>query len=1290
MTEIYIPATPLIIAKDKYNSANYYANNIKNEIITKEGAVIKPFNDLNLYGGKADKQDIEIFYKNKSPNIDISYNEIAFLDSSLIYTMMVGKYDMKIEKSNLVLISGGGGGGLKNGNSASYFPLDSDIYLIANSNYTITIGKGGSGTLFQNNDGEHTIFRGDIKVNDKTIYKNFPLINYGALGGNNNYNNNIRTGGYTFNSKVYGYGGDKFTFNNGLKFWVSEGYVDPDPDLNKNQRWGFVTNITDNANPLYDIFRPLQCRYYWWYPYWTYPCVNGNRPFSIFFKGYFYARTAGYYLFLTASDDDSWTYIDFLDKNMTYSGKGNFYDRSYFNNKYGRMVANNGGLHGNQFSSYVGPEQSVNGLPAGSIKLEANTVYKITMIFKQNYGGANFTAWFRPPEGYWITDGTGYYYSDLEGTNSITSLSKSKGSDGLVYLKYTINKSLETSVNNVDIQKQITQNFGSDALVVKPLNDIPAISNKEAKQLFIKELKKKCMIDNANNGISTQDCDKINTNFLENFANADLLTKNDPNTGDIVNMYNELDNNSSTNNYNYYKTNILYYKSQMGVITLYKLTLMTLLLNEIYYNIKVALGTFLGTATNSIQYPILNSIVLNFNSTTAGVGTFAYANNKADIVINLKNNYDYLFFKNNGTTGNAIVDSTTTAVTATPNYTNIANPTPYTYTFNYFSHGFYNFDMLKKNAFASFDKTESYGYKLNKQFYNYLMYKLYYLFNVKDSLLTAQILNLYHTTNILIYKLKIYYAINIYTGTVTDITLNRIKDKLEHYITKKGTGNLISNGINLNRYGTAVSNSYQIPAIDMTNLKKQYTKTNTIIDAKASTINDSRTKLNSVINQYNNDKNNISKYTLFSYVLYIIIIFLLLVFAVIIMTQSISNGSKIIYSSLIFIVILFMLVITYIYYGNSSSTIEKFTSISATNNGGKSYLYDIFPIINNSSAYTNNYNLWDFKSFDNSYYLNKLSTGSTADVSNASSTNAMADSSTPAYDSIRKTTTPISTNDLIVGASTTAISTLKGFKLNNLDGISGVVSESSSDNTNYSSILYNYTINTLTNSSVLFIVREKYLSDIFILDNGTPSSISGTVYENTTNNIYNSVTLTGSSPTAVLIVSQFSNQYTDDTGFELLHSGTSENKLSTFLDNFNKLVTSYLFNLQLNLSYLDTIELYQKTNNALEIKKKNVDNYFKIYQNKQSMVSTNQNLLKYDMLFKYNLNNSLCYIFLLSIIIYIIYLMNPSLSNILLIIWIILLIVIILIFLMSITFPVRTKTSKSYWLRPSKDTIQQL
>lgn len=1311
MTEIYIPTTPLIIAKDKYNSANYYANNITSRIVTKEGAVINPFNDLNMYGGKGDKKDIEIFYKNKDPKADISFNEIAFLDPSLTYVMTIGNSDMNVKKNNMVFVGGGGGGGTYNGETTIYNGISSDVTFLANTTYTISIGKGGKGGIGINpseNNGEYSIITGDMKINDeKTIRKNFQLYVPGGKGGNNRNTDN-RIDGFTFNSKPYGYGGDKLTFINGLTYYVSEGYVNPDPDLNKNQKMGYVTNISDNVQPLYNVFRQYRCNYYWWWPYepWKYDCVNGNRPFSIFFTGYFYAKTAGNYMFSTLSDDDSWVYINFLDKNTLYKGQGNFYANGYYDNKYGRKVAENGGLHGSKFSSYTGPEPSVYGLPAGSIRLEANTVYKITMIFKQNLGGANFTAWFRVPEGYWITDGTGYYYSDKPGQNNLLSLTKLNGGNGLIYIKYAINKSVASTVNNDDITKQITQNFGSDALVVKPVtNSIPSTaSDEDAKKIFIKEQKEKCVKDNMASGISIADCNNINMKSFETFANADLLETGDPNTGDIVNMIKEFDT-TEVDNKNYSKTTIPYYNTQEGVITLYKLTLMILLLNEIYYNIKVALGTYLSTGTNNLKYNLLSEIKLNFNSTTPGIGTFSLDGTTSifgKLEINLKNNYDYLFFKNNSNNdSNAIVDLKTTGSdgkvainTGAPSFSAIATPTPYTYTFKYFDHGFYNFSTLKKKAFATVEKTDSYGFSLNKQLFNYLIYRLYYLFNIKDNILAAQTINLYHTTNILIYKLRLYYAINIYTGPVSDKILNRLKKKLEHYINISGTGNLVPNGINLNKYGTPIStNSYYKPAIKVADLKSQYDKNDIIINTKAANINDNRTKLNSVINQYNNDKHNINNYTIFSYILYIILIFLILIFAVIVMTQSLTDGLKIIYSGLILIFILFMLVITYIYYGNSSSNIEKFDTDYNTYN----FLYDIYPSVTyaDNATDTTKWNLYDLKNYAGLYSTNiinetptlytsndkMIKTDAVAQVGTSGSAGYVAAVST-VYDDNMKTTSALANNATPIILST---------KNNNLKNF--FLGDNKQSTSSFNNIIYNYSIQALTNSAVLFIIRDNYLYDIFLLDNGTPNT---TYYENDNRNKYTSLTFkptitsgtTPDTPTNTCVVLSFTNKKED---YVIEHtSGNIENKIGKFNDEFNKLFTSYLFNLQLNVSFLDTIQLYQKTNNALTIKKRNVDNYFKIYENKQSMVKTNQNLLKYDMLFKYNLNNSICYIFLLSIIVYILYIMYPSFYNILLIIWCVLLIIIILIFLMSITFPVRTKTSKSYWLKPSKDTLRQL
>lgn len=153
---------------------------------------------------------------------------------------------------------------------------------------------------------------------------------------------------------------------------------------------------------------------------------------------------------------------------------------------------------------------------------------------------------------------------------------------------------------------------------------------------------------------------------------------------------------------------------------------------------------------------------------------------------------------------------------------------------------------------------------------------------------------------------------------------------------------------------------------------------------------------------------------------------------------------------------------------------------------------------------------------------------------------------------------------------------------------------------------------------------------------------------------------------------------------------TTESNILKSINEINNEINTYLSKLIIRLSTSDSISIYKQTNETLNIKKKYIENTTKDFNNKSNTVKESQNILRYNIIFNYNLNIFICNIIIISGLLYLFYLLIPSILNIIITIAIIFYIIIIVKFYMAIKSIGRTNTTKRYWIKPSNNTLKNL
>jgi hypothetical protein len=174
-----------------------------------------------------------------------------------------------------------------------------------------------------------------------------------------------------------------------LKWWYMPGYCEYASNWSNIAAWirmaqekatktGTAFNF-DNLSTITNNFLVGENSRY------NYPSGKGKPDdvFSVLIQGYFVPNVDGQWNFYTYSDDCSYVWI----------GKA-LQDINVDN-----AVVDNGGLHGPRGRT-------------GSIKLNKDKIYPITIIMGERGGQYELQLQIQPPNGSWTTNGSGYFYTD--------------------------------------------------------------------------------------------------------------------------------------------------------------------------------------------------------------------------------------------------------------------------------------------------------------------------------------------------------------------------------------------------------------------------------------------------------------------------------------------------------------------------------------------------------------------------------------------------------------------------------------------------------------------------------------------------------------------------------------------------------------------------------------------------------------------------------------------------------------------------------------------------------------
>lgn len=143
------------------------------------------------------------------------------------------------------------------------------------------------------------------------------------------------------------------------------------------------------------------------------------------------------------------------------------------------------------------------------------------------------------------------------------------------------------------------------------------------------------------------------------------------------------------------------------------------------------------------------------------------------------------------------------------------------------------------------------------------------------------------------------------------------------------------------------------------------------------------------------------------------------------------------------------------------------------------------------------------------------------------------------------------------------------------------------------------------------------------------------------------------------------------------------------INKFNLLMSSYLSSLFILLSSTDTKFIYDKTKEGIDEKIKDINTTLSRFDYKKEAMNTNYNITKYDLMYKNQFNLLLCYLLIIYMIAYLLYLLNPTSLKYILFISMILTILVLSNFYVKAIQPTHKETSKKYWQKPSNEILKK-
>lgn len=121
----------------------------------------------------------------------------------------------------------------------------------------------------------------------------------------------------------------------------------------------------------------------------------------------------------------------------------------------------------------------------------------------------------------------------------------------------------------------------------------------------------------------------------------------------------------------------------------------------------------------------------------------------------------------------------------------------------------------------------------------------------------------------------------------------------------------------------------------------------------------------------------------------------------------------------------------------------------------------------------------------------------------------------------------------------------------------------------------------------------------------------------------------------------------------------------------------------------DTNDMYSKLSSSLKNEKRNYEEQATKFKYKEDANKKSIDIMKHEMIEKTGYINLMSVTFLVIVLVYILYIIDPTFLNVYITIAIILILINMAVYYIVILHPVRTKARNKYWMHPSKSILQQ-
>lgn len=121
----------------------------------------------------------------------------------------------------------------------------------------------------------------------------------------------------------------------------------------------------------------------------------------------------------------------------------------------------------------------------------------------------------------------------------------------------------------------------------------------------------------------------------------------------------------------------------------------------------------------------------------------------------------------------------------------------------------------------------------------------------------------------------------------------------------------------------------------------------------------------------------------------------------------------------------------------------------------------------------------------------------------------------------------------------------------------------------------------------------------------------------------------------------------------------------------------------------DAVDMYSKLSNSLKNEKRNYEEHATKYKYKEESNKKSIDIMKHEIIEKAGYINLMSVTFLVVVLVYILYIIDPTYLNVYLTIAIVLTLINLAVYYIVILHPVRTRAKNKYWAKPAKSVLEQ-